>query len=345
MNKWKQSAAVLNTIAAFATLLVVTLYFAMESFERGEEVEQLRREMTSMNQQMGGLEDSLGQIYALSHNLNSLALIRDEEHPETTASDHAIAQHASANRQGHDSLRELLSVPVREDYTLMERFRDIKNNSRNLERKLRSLATVIQHREDLLSSIPSITPTQGWISSTFGPRISPFTGERVMHNGMDIGASRGTKVIATADGEVIFSGMSGTFGKTVVIDHGFGILTRYAHASALTVEKNAKVRRGDIVAVVGSTGRSTGPHLHYEVIIDGKQVDPKNFLLDMPTDYIHLANADESTAIGGDGKEEVLDTGRSRILFPLKLALLSVALGLICLAVPTMRLMREQQRT
>lgn len=344
MNTWNKSAAILGTVAAFATLLVVTLYFGMESFERGEEIEKLRHEMAAMDRQMGGLEDSLGQIYALSHNLNSLTEARDEEHPEATESDHIIAKHATQQGNDHETLRGLLSVPVREDYTLMERFRDIKSSSRNLERKLRSLATVIQHREDLLSSIPSVTPTQGWISSTFGPRTSPFTGERVMHNGIDIGARRGTKVIATADGEVIFSDMSGSFGKTIVIDHGFGMLTRYAHASALLAEKGTRVRRGDAVAVVGSTGRSTGPHLHYEVIIDGKQVDPKNFLLDMPTDYIHLANADENAAIGGDGKEEVFETGRSRILFPLKLALLSVALGLMCLVVPTVRMMREQQR-
>ena len=127
----------------------------------------------------------------------------------------------------------------------------------------------------LLAATPSIRPTKGWITSGFGYRKSPFTGSREFHKGLDIAARKGTPVIAAADGVVSFVGSKGALGKTVVIDHGYGIVTRYAHLQKTLKKRGAKVKRGNVIATVGSSGRTTGSHLHYEVVVDGLPSNPE----------------------------------------------------------------------
>jgi murein DD-endopeptidase MepM/ murein hydrolase activator NlpD len=147
---------------------------------------------------------------------------------------------------------------------------------------LQSLLLNLSQRKSLLSSIPSSSPSVGRISSGFGPRISPFTGGRVMHLGVDIVAPIGTPVHAPADGVVIFNGIKGGFGNFIMIAHGYGLVTRYGHNSRSLVQVGQLIKRGDQIAAVGLTGRSTGPHLHYEIVIDGRPVNPKGFIVDMP---------------------------------------------------------------
>lgn len=129
-----------------------------------------------------------------------------------------------------------------------------------------------------LSSTPDIWPVLGWLTSRFGPRRSPITRAARFHEGIDIAAPWGMSVQATGDGVVSFAGYKGGLGNTVAIDHGFGIVTYYGHNSQLHVQKGQKVTRGELIAVVGNTGHSTGPHLHYEVHADGIPVDPMTFL-------------------------------------------------------------------
>ena len=121
---------------------------------------------------------------------------------------------------------------------------------------------------------PSIWPTQGYVSSPYGLRF----GGTEFHPGIDIAAEMGTPIVAAADGVVTAAGWNGGYGNMVDIDHGDGIVTRYGHASALAVSVGQQVRRGEIIAYVGSTGRSTGPHLHYEVRVDGQPVNPAGYL-------------------------------------------------------------------
>ncbi len=126
---------------------------------------------------------------------------------------------------------------------------------------------------------PSMRPLEGgWISSVFGFRQSPFSDKQEFHSGVDIAAHKGTPVRATANGTVSFSGYKGSYGKAVSIIHGFGILTRYGHLSVLNVKKGQKVLRGEIIGEVGSTGRSTGPHLHYEVRLNDIPVNPEKYM-------------------------------------------------------------------
>jgi murein DD-endopeptidase MepM/ murein hydrolase activator NlpD len=121
-------------------------------------------------------------------------------------------------------------------------------------------------------------PTRGWITSNFGMRNSPFTGRRKMHEGLDIAARSGTPITATADGIVSRAETASGYGKLVVIDHGYGYRTYYAHNSKIFVKVGQRVKRGEKVAAVGSTGSSTGSHLHYEVRLNNAPLNPRKFL-------------------------------------------------------------------
>lgn len=126
---------------------------------------------------------------------------------------------------------------------------------------------------------PSMRPLEGgWISSPFGFRQSPFSDKQEFHSGVDIAAHKGTPVMVTANGTVTFAGYKGSYGKVVSINHGFGIVTRYGHLSSFKVKKGQKVLRGEVIGEVGSTGRSTGPHLHYEVRLNDIPVNAEKYM-------------------------------------------------------------------
>ena len=145
---------------------------------------------------------------------------------------------------------------------------------------LQELVSQLEDKATKLSSSPAIWPTQGWMTSRFGTRVSPFTGKRQFHAGIDIAGALGTEIVATADGKVVFSGKKGPMGYAVIIDHGFGIRTHYGHNKELKVKKGEKVVRGQVIALLGSSGRSTGPHLHYTVELNGKAVNPLDYIFD-----------------------------------------------------------------
>jgi murein DD-endopeptidase MepM/ murein hydrolase activator NlpD len=137
----------------------------------------------------------------------------------------------------------------------------------------------LEEKRYLRNHTPSIIPVQGWFMSGFGYRIDPFTGKIKMHEGLDIAAPPGTPIIAPADGVVKSAGNRRGFGLTLEINHGYGFSTLYAHCQRIKVHVGAKVKRGDIIAYVGSTGKSTGPHLHYEVHVSQIPVNPINYIL------------------------------------------------------------------
>lgn len=136
----------------------------------------------------------------------------------------------------------------------------------------------LSDQRSLLASKPKGWPSRGWMTSGFGMRRSPFSGKPKMHEGLDIAASIGTPVYATADGIVSQSESVAGYGKLVVIDHGYGYKTYYGHNSKLNVKVGQKVRRGDRIASVGNTGSSTGAHLHYEVRLNGVPLNPRKYL-------------------------------------------------------------------
>ncbi len=181
----------------------------------------------------------------------------------------------------NDELNGELAVEGQRDYaSLAIRLDKDVQETAVRETGILELWESLSERQSLLAATPSIKPVQGWFTSKFGYRISPFTGRPTMHQGLDIAAAPGTPIYATADGVVSFAGYDPGYGKLVSIDHGYGVVTRFGHTSQIFVEVGQHVHRRDLIAAVGNTGRSTGPHCHYEVRVNNVPVDPHNYVLD-----------------------------------------------------------------
>jgi murein DD-endopeptidase MepM/ murein hydrolase activator NlpD len=144
--------------------------------------------------------------------------------------------------------------------------------------RLDIMRTGVERRQSLAAATPSIWPVSGWLTSRYGNRRDPFTGGADFHPGLDISADYGQPVRATADGTIAVAERSGSYGNLVEIDHGYGIVTRYGHLSRFRATAGQQVHRGDVIGYVGSTGRSTSPHLHYEILLNGKLTNPLKLL-------------------------------------------------------------------
>jgi murein DD-endopeptidase MepM/ murein hydrolase activator NlpD len=156
----------------------------------------------------------------------------------------------------------------------------LKLEATSQEDSLSELEKLLQTKKEMLIHTPSIWPVHGWVTSGFGFRTNPFTGLNQMHEGLDISNRIGTPVIAPADGIVSDTGKDLSYGNAVAVSHGFGVTTRFYHLSKILVSAGQKVKRGDRIAEVGTTGKSTGPHLHYEVRVNGVSVNPARYILD-----------------------------------------------------------------
>lgn len=149
-------------------------------------------------------------------------------------------------------------------------------------RQLRALGKFTTDAGRVMSALPSRWPVTGAVNSGFGRRPSPWSGEPEFHGGIDIAADTGTPVSAPAPGTVVFAGSTPGFGNTVILDHGEEIRSRFAHLHTIKVAQGQRVDRGQTIALSGSSGRSTGPHLHYEVLVRGRQIDPRRVIWDRP---------------------------------------------------------------
>ncbi|MCY4075718.1 MAG: M23 family metallopeptidase [Acidobacteria bacterium] len=153
-----------------------------------------------------------------------------------------------------------------------------------LDHGIRLLQYDVARREAIAGALPTVWPADGWVSSGYGYRRDPFTGDREFHAAVDISTRSGDPVYATAHGRVISARRSGNYGNLIEIEHGFGIQTRYGHLSEFAVLPGTTVRRGDVIGYVGATGRATGSHVHYEVLADGRPVNPLRLLADRQSD-------------------------------------------------------------
>lgn len=148
------------------------------------------------------------------------------------------------------------------------------------ERTLEELTQVAEQKSSRWSATPSIWPVKGWVTSGFGPRVSPFTEKPAWHDGLDIGAAANAPIQAPAQGRVTMVGFDPKLGNMVKLDHGYGVETLYGHLAKALVKEGQRVKRGDVVGLVGSTGLATGPHLHYMVKVNGQALDPSKYILD-----------------------------------------------------------------
>ncbi len=174
-------------------------------------------------------------------------------------------------------------LPGGESATLRSEMAELDQQSNNIEESLKNLESHYEDQEDTLAHTPSIRPVEpgvGFYSSSFGWRVDPFTRKKAFHHGIDISALPGTEIISPADGKVTRVYKDRRGGKILEVSHGDGFKTIFGHLKEYNVRQGQTVKRGDVIAYVGNSGRSTGPHLHYEVQVDGKRMNPKWFILD-----------------------------------------------------------------
>ncbi|MGD9211167.1 MAG: M23 family metallopeptidase [Desulfobacteraceae bacterium] len=176
------------------------------------------------------------------------------------------------------------SLPLSENHTqLIRKMHDqvetVSSASNVQQKSFQVLLDKLEDRRNILAATPSLRPVDGWVTSRFGYRKSPFTDRKEFHKGLDIATRKGTLIIAPADGVVTFAASRGLMGNMLTINHGYGIITRYGHIHKFMKKRGDRVKRGETIALVGNTGRSTGPHVHYEVHLNGVPVNPEKYIL------------------------------------------------------------------
>jgi len=206
---------------------------------------------------------------SLTSNETRPALISSESSNSETDKKIELPMHAVGSTVKTDNL---------EFKDLFAALTDIRAKSSVQLQGLSTLLRELQTYRVRLSQTPTISPVQGLVTSFYGVRSSPFNGQAKMHQGVDIAAPMGSPIRSAANGTVIRAGTAEDYGNYIEIAHGFGVVTRYAHAQKLLVKVGTRVSKGDLIGLVGSTGRTTGPHLHYEVEVGGRKVDPSNFI-------------------------------------------------------------------
>jgi murein DD-endopeptidase MepM/ murein hydrolase activator NlpD len=238
------------------------------------EVKMQRTKMTQMAQGLIDLDHGMSRLRKFEAKLRT-AFDLDRDYYSTDS--------LTGVGGGGQSLAEMLnSMDVRQKELVAQIDRDLeklKSDVNDQEQGFSDLLVHLQDQQSLLSSTPSIVPARGWTTSGFKRRRDPFTGRQTWHRGLDISANVGSPVVAPADGVVTYSGKKVDFGNIITIDHGYGYKTRYGHNSKLLARRGQKVKRGQVIAFIGSTGRSTGPHLHYEVLRNGVPVNPSDYVL------------------------------------------------------------------
>ena len=242
------------------------------------ELKHLRREagaQSAMAEKIRQLEGEISKVRELDQRVRvAIGLDKAE------VSSAALAQ-GGADSETRNALRDAMAQRAGRlmDWVLGD-LTTLAQEIASREQSLRELQTHLDKKTAVLAATPTILPTKGLVTAGFGYRKSPFTGKREFHEGMDIAALPGTPVVATADGIVRFAGPAASYGNVVFIDHGHGFATAYGHNSTIRVHARQRVRRGETIAYVGNTGRTTGPHVHYEVHLDGVASNPMKYAVD-----------------------------------------------------------------
>ncbi|MBE9582687.1 MAG: M23 family metallopeptidase [Proteobacteria bacterium] len=243
-------------------------------------VRSLKREVTSQRSQIHAYANKIralnSEMKALHDFEKKLRVIANVEAPAGQDAVFGIGGTMGADLENLPPLTENHSSVIRAMHAQLEQ---LDEASVVQKQAFEELHDYLQDQKSLLASTPAIRPTTGWFSSGFGYRISPFTGLKEFHRGLDIATRRGTPIVAPADGVVTFAGKKGGLGNMLVIDHGHGKVTRYGHMQKWLARRGTHVKRGDKIGLVGNTGRSTAPHLHYEVHVNGIPVNPGKYIL------------------------------------------------------------------
>jgi len=265
LTKW---LAAISTAAVLA-ISGILVHYAWITAEVAE-LRRLRTENRALRVKTEEYEQSAGQlrtkIDTLQNMVTKLGVMAGLEH---TLPDTRVGGVGGAT--GSESV-----APALDPAALHEMDRSVSA----LTARSARLEEFYQDQTVLLASTPSVWPVRGYLSAGFGNRLDPFTGQRDFHTGLDISAPVGTRVQAPADGVIVSAGQKGAYGNSIIIDHGFGVVTRYGHLSGFNVKPGQRVKRGEVIGFVGDTGRSTAPHLHYEVWVRDQAQNPIHYILD-----------------------------------------------------------------
>lgn len=258
-------------------LLKITSIQALNSevtiSSQNDEIVRQRKQIQGFAEEISGLKAELVELNNFEKKIRIIANIEKTDGqdalfgvggsiPEDLDTQIPLTQrHNSLLRDMHEQVDQLHMASVNQSQGFVSLFRYLKD------------------QQNLLASTPAVRPSQGWTTSRFGYRKSPFTGRREFHKGYDIANRKGTPIIATADGVVTYAGPKGLLGNMVMIDHGHGMVTRFGHLYKTVIKRGQTIKRGDTIALMGNTGRSTGPHVHYEVHLNGIPVNPEKYIL------------------------------------------------------------------
>ena len=285
-DKLKKLSYYLIASTVFSFLILSIAFYNIRSYiqeEAAKENQSLRQEITSFNKDLNLILEVLGDIQLRDDNIYR-AIFETDPYP-----DHKRQLGTGGNSMKYKKYENMeygdLVIEISKKIELIEK--KLASQSKSFDQ----VFDLTKEKQKMIKSIPSIQPVSNRdltrIASGFGLRMHPIYKILKMHKGMDFTAPIGTEIYATGDGVVEKVGWVGGYGKTIMINHGFGYKTRYAHCSKYKCRKGQKVKRGDLIGFVGNTGQSTGPHLHYEVFKNKKQINPVNFFFNdlSPEEY------------------------------------------------------------
>lgn len=268
-------------LAVLGTPILLGLGF---SWVASTEIDRLRTDLAALEVENVGYRTASAALASEIASLQTVVADLDERAVLDPVSLEALNQlpaelkaRALAGTAGADALAPdpLYAVALASPRTTFTFLTDLLGT---LGGRLQGIRYGVERRRALAAATPAIWPTRGWLTSAYGYRIDPLTGIRTFHRALDISTSRGEPVYATAAGRVASAKRSGNLGNLVVLEHGYGLRTRYGHLSRFAVGAGQRVERGDLIGYVGSTGRSTGTHVHYEIWADGRPINPYRFL-------------------------------------------------------------------
>ncbi|MEA2693724.1 MAG: hypothetical protein QOJ16_3111 [Acidobacteriota bacterium] len=272
LRKWRvtnfQIFGAAGSLLALTLAAAFVLWFHFRTGINPDELARLKRENEKLREVNQSFESSIkklqGRLVDYEDRTRQLAIVAGVEN---------LGAGGEAGVGGGTTLGEA-SAPDLAAMAAMD------SRAQKLAGRLDTVESKLEERVRWISSTPAIAPVKGILTSGFGYRSDPMTGEQGIHQGVDIAAPAGQPIHASADGIVVRAGEVTGLGRAVYLAHGYGLVTRYGHMSRVDVHPGQRIKRGDVVGLVGNTGRSTGYHLHYEVRLDGAPVNPLGYILD-----------------------------------------------------------------
>ena len=279
------TVSLLAVVAAIITVMALPVLMGLGAkWSSRSEIDQLRSANSSLTIENGSYRAATGELTA---QIQSLESVIDDLGARATldpAQARAIAKLPAVVKTRAAGGTSVAASPAMSEIAAAalaspeDTFGLLRDVLQALESRLRYVRRDVERREALAASTPSIWPAHGWLTGTFGGRSDPFTGEPGYHQGLDISTDKGQPAFATADGVVESATYTGDYGNLIVLTHGFGLVTRYGHLSGFAVKPGQTVKRGAVIGFVGATGRATGSHLHYEILANGKLINPLQLL-------------------------------------------------------------------